>query len=178
MKITSINTDRIILEPLTIKHVSNDYVEWLNNKNINKYLETKHCENKNELKKFIENCNKQKIQIWAIIDKESEKHIGNIKIDPINFKHKIGEYGILIGDSNFWGKGYAFEASKGLIDYYFNNHILRKITLGVISENKAAISLYKKLGFEVEGIYKKHIVYDKIEYDVLRMAIFNNQKWK
>ena len=36
--------------------------------------------------------------------KENCKHIGNIKIDPINKKHGTGEYGIMMGDKDEWGK--------------------------------------------------------------------------
>jgi putative acetyltransferase len=50
---------------------------------------------------------------------------------------------------------------------------LRKINLGVRAENAAAIALYNKLGFEVEGVYKKHSVTITGFDDVLRMARFN-----
>ena len=92
----------------------------------------------------------------AIHIKESGKHIGNIKIDPINSKHAYGEYGILMGDKGEWGKGYAFEASKTIIDFSFNTLALRKINLGVVSENFGALHLYKKLGFIEDGVYKNH----------------------
>ena len=42
-------------------------------------------------------------------------NIGNIKIDPINEIHKFGEYGILIGDKEYWGKGFAREASEEVL---------------------------------------------------------------
>lgn len=72
------------------------------------------------------------------------------------------------------GKGYAKEASMAIIDYFFNKHLfLRKITLGVIAENKNAVELYQKIGFIVEGIYRKHLNHDGEYYDIIRMAIFN-----
>jgi RimJ/RimL family protein N-acetyltransferase len=53
---------------------------------------------------------------------------------------------------------------------------LRKITLGVVRQNTQAVALYEKLGFVTEGIYKEHLVYDGIYYDVLRMSLFNKNR--
>jgi RimJ/RimL family protein N-acetyltransferase len=126
------------------------------------------------LKDFLIDVSNQDIYFWAIKDKLDDQHIGNIKIDPINFKHGWGEYGILIGDQSYWGKGVGFEVSNAVIDFCFEGNLkLRKINLGVRAENIAAITLYNKLGFEIEGIYKKHSVTTSGFDDVLRMAIFN-----
>jgi len=126
------------------------------------------------LSSFVENQIKNGTAMWAIHLKENDKHIGNIKIDPISIKHGLGEYGILIGDKNEWGKGYGKEASRRIIDYFFHEEYkLRKITLGVVAKNTNAVALYKNIGFVVEGVYKNHVQYDDKYYDVVRMAIFN-----
>lgn len=70
--------------------------------------------------------------LGGITLKENGKHIGNIKIDPISKRHGTGEYGILIGDRNTWGKGYAAEATIGILKYCFQELGLRRITLEVI----------------------------------------------
>jgi ribosomal-protein-alanine N-acetyltransferase len=171
-----INTERLILLPLSMEHCSKEYLNWLNDPLVYKFLETRGNQNLEMLKDFIENQIKNKVAIWAITLKSTGKHIGNIKIDPINFKHGFGEYGILMGDKNEWGKGYAKEASIGVIDYFFNEINLRKITLGVVKQNAQAVALYEKLGFVTEGIYKEHLVYDGIYYDVLRMSLFNQNR--
>ncbi len=172
----TINTERLILLPLSMEHCSEEYLNWLNDPEVYKFLETRGNQNMEMLKDFIENQIKNKIAIWAITLKSTGKHIGNIKIDPINFKHGFGEYGILMGKKNEWGKGYAKEASIGVIDYFFNEINLRKITLGVVKQNTQAVALYEKLGFDTEGIYKEHLVYDGIYYDVLRMSLFNKNR--
>jgi RimJ/RimL family protein N-acetyltransferase len=114
-----------------------------------------------------------KISFWAITLKHKGLHIGNIKIDPINYKHQIGEYGILMGDKNNWGKGYAKEASQAVISFCFETLKLRKITLGVVEDNITAVKLYQSLGFEVEGKYRMHGKYDGKYCDAIRMALFN-----
>lgn len=78
-----------------------------------------------------------------------------------------------MGRKSEWGKGYAKEATIKIIDYCFQTLKVRKLTLGVVSENLAAVNLYKKLGFETEGVYKMHGIYQGKYCDVIRMALFN-----
>lgn len=73
----------------------------------------------------------------------------------------------------FKGKGYGFLAYKKFIPELFNNYSLHKIYLEVLSTNKIAISLYKKLGFEVEGIKKEDVLKNNKFVDSIIMSIFN-----
>ena len=125
------------------------------------------------LENYLLNVEKSKILFWAIHLKKNNNHIGNIKIDPINLKHQLGEYGIMIGDVNEWKKGYAYEATKTVINYCFNTLKLRKINLGVIENNVQAVSLYTRIGFIREGIYRYHYCKNNEYLNTLRMALFN-----
>ena len=110
----------------------------------------------------------------AIKLKFNKSHIGNIKIDPIDKKNLIGEYGIMIGDKSAWGNGYAKETSKEVLNFCFQNLLLNKVSLGVRINNREAIKLYQNLGFvEVEN-YSKN--FDVKNYK--RMIVTNKKKWK
>jgi RimJ/RimL family protein N-acetyltransferase len=154
-------------------HLSDRYVSWLNNPAIYKYLETGGNQTLATLKDYLMDVEKKDILFWGIHLKDTDEHIGNIKIDPINRRHGLGEYGILMGEESQWGKGYAKEASIRIINYCFEVQKLRKITLGVVSKNEAALKLYSSLHFQIEGVYKKHGFYEGEYLDVLRMALFN-----
>ena len=144
---TKLKSKRLIFEPLGVKHLSQYYVDWMNDPLVIKYMNSGGDYSIEKLKNFLSNQERKKILFWAIIVKETNKHIGNIKIDPIDKKNKSAEYGIMIGDTTEWGKGYAFEASKKIINYCFNNMNINRITLGVNKSNKNAIKLYDKIGF-------------------------------
>ncbi|MDQ8004327.1 MAG: GNAT family protein [Pedobacter sp.] len=165
---------RLAYKKLNLEHCTDDYVSWLNNPQVYRYLETGGNYNKEKLSEYLsEVVSKKDILFWAIHLKSNGKHIGNIKIDPVNSKYGLGEYGIMMGDTEEWGKGYAKEASKAIISHCFDNLKMRKITLGVVADNEAAVNLYKTLGFEIEGVYKRHGYYDGKWSDIIRMAIFN-----
>jgi ribosomal-protein-alanine N-acetyltransferase len=168
-----LETKKLKLEPISIKFCSQEYLSWLNDKEVYQYLDTGGDYTHEKLLTYLIDSTNQQTLFWAIIIKETNMHIGNIKIDPINIRNQIGEYGILMGNRDSWGKGFAKEASKVVIDYCFNVIELRKITLGVIKDNVAAVKLYESLGFEEEGIYRMHGIYAGKYCDAIRMALFN-----
>ncbi len=57
---------------------------------------------------------------------------------------------------DYWGRGYATEAAKGMIDYAVKQGA-KKITVRVNKENTASNRVVEKLGFQVTGecTYKK-----------------------
>lgn len=174
MKAVKIESKRLYYYKLDTSFVSKDYVKWMNDQDVNRYLESGGNYDLKKLEDFLKTVEKRNILFWAIVIKDNDSHIGNIKIDPISERNKTGEYGILIGDKISWGKGYAKEATQAILDYCFSEKVgLRKITLGVVADNISALNLYKKLGFEQEGLYKQHAYHDGKWCDVVRMAIFN-----
>ena len=125
------------------------------------------------LENFLKDVTKKDIYFWAIHLKKNNKHIGNIKIDPIRTIHGLGQYGIMMGDKSEWSKGYAKESSLAVINYCFSKLKLRKITLQVLDTNKAAYELYKKLGFVQEGLMKNQEFHNNSYSDSHIMALFN-----
>lgn len=170
MKCINLETDRLLLKPLTLLHLSKEYVNWLNDIEIYSYLETGGNYTHEKLKEFLTEQEKQKILFWAIHLKDSGKHIGNIKIDPLNKTQDSGEYGILMGDKTEWGKGYAKEASKVVINYCFEELGFSQITLGVIDKNINALKLYEKLGFKVDKVIVDFGVYQNQSCNAIRMS--------
>lgn len=170
-----LETKRLLLVPLNLSFCTETYVSWLNDPEVYRFLETRGNQTLKTLAEFINKQIELKNNIWAIVIRGSNKHIGNIKIDNINLNHGFGEYGIMMGDKDEWRKSYAREASERVIDYFFKEeYFLRKLNLGVVKDNVSAIHLYKKMGFVQEGHYKKHLKYDDKFYDLIRMSKFNS----
>ena len=173
MRSIILESDRLILKPLNLTFLSQKYVNWMNDLDVNKFLSSGGDYSLDILKTFLTEVEKKDILFWAILTKNESKHIGNIKIDPVEIKHGLCEYGIMMGDKNEWGKGFAKEASKLVIEYCFKSLNLRKINLGVIESNSRAVKLYEKLGFITEGKLINHVSLNGEYINVLRMALFN-----
>ena len=173
-----LETERLILSSVTIADCSENYLSWLNDTDVNMYLESGFYQhNMQVLVDFVNGYQSNKKAVFLVIRlKENNKHIGNIKIDKINYIHRNCEYGIMMGDKTEWGKGYAKEASIAIINYAFEELGLNKVNLGVIDSNDVAVKLYEKIGFVVEGVLKQNF-YERTSSTLkneIRMAVFNN----
>lgn len=173
MKSICLESERLILKPLSLSFLSQEYVNWMNDMEVYEFLSSEGDYSLHKLKAFLKEVENKEILFWAVVIKHTGKHIGNIKIDPVEIKHGICEYGIMMGDKTEWGKGFAKEASKLVIEFCFKSLNLRKMNLGVIESNKRAVKLYEKLNFVVEGQLINHLSSNGKFVNVLRMALFN-----
>lgn len=85
--------------------------------------------------------------------------IASIHSNQAERKKHIGTLGIVI-KKEYWGLKLGRFLMEYLIDWAKLNNITRKIQLASNEENQKAISLYKKLGFEIEGIIKEDTFID------------------
>ena len=109
---------------------------------------------------------------FAIEDLENGNYIGGCSINQCDVKNRNCTIGIMIGDKDYWGKGYGSDALKVLVKFIFEEVNMNKIKLGVFSFNTRAIECYKKVGFKEEGILKKELYRSGKYNDVILMALF------
>jgi RimJ/RimL family protein N-acetyltransferase len=83
---------------------------------------------------------------FVICDIENEKPIGTLNF--INIKDKKAEAGKMLGDKEYWGKGYAKEAFTLWIDFGFLDLDFDLITVKTMADNTGNIKLNEKLGFK------------------------------
>lgn len=69
-------------------------------------------------------------------------------------KH-VGSIGICVHD-DWQGKGVGTALMRAILDLADNWLNLRRLELEVYADNEAAISLYERMGFEVEGTLRQH----------------------
>lgn len=83
-----------------------------------------------------------------------------------------GEFGMSVA-KDFRGQGIGSLLLSALFEWATNNKTIEKINLSVHSNNERAIALYKKMGFEIEGVRKKDLKYKDGQYiDTVVMGKF------
>lgn len=124
--------------------------------------------------KQFENYLFDKIRDVYQVETESGKIIGICEITHENPETaKLAR--ILIGETDFRGKGFGAEIVQKLIGIAKNKD-KKVILLNVYSWNKVALSLYKKLGFEPSN---KPLIMSKVEgeiWETLEMVLTKNQE--
>ena len=171
-----IKGDNIYLQSLTLKNISKNYISWLNDKEINKFLETRHSlHDRQSIKKFIINCNKsENTYLLGMFCSKTDNHIGNIKLGPIKIEHNLGYISLFIGNKNYLKKGISTEAIKILSHYAFDNLNLNKLVAGMYSKNIKSTKSFLKVGFKKEGLRKKHYKLDENYEDILELGLHKN----
>lgn len=166
-----INGERIYIKRLSVEDVTEEYVSWLNNPEINQYLECRFQKHTlEETKSFIESVSNDNNYQFGIFYKENNKHIGDIKIGNINSWHKYADLGFLIGEKDYWGKGIASEAICLVTDFAFNQLKLNKLWGGAYASNIGSIKAFEKNGYQVEGHYIKQYMINGIYVDAFIYA--------
>jgi RimJ/RimL family protein N-acetyltransferase len=91
---------------------------------------------------------------WVIRIKETDEFIGEIGIILSEKRFKKAEiyYSFL---PRYWGKGYATEAVKSIINFGFQELKLHRMEAGVATENMRSIKILEKIGMRREGLKRK-----------------------
>ncbi|MBT3168762.1 MAG: GNAT family N-acetyltransferase [Candidatus Cloacimonetes bacterium] len=164
--------EKCYLSPINIEDAEK-YTEWLNDFEIAKYLLLYRQQiTMTKEKEILAKMSEKGDFIFAIIDKKTDKLIGNCGFHNINAVNQRAEFGIFIGDKNCQNKGFGTEAGKLLLDFGFNILNLNNILLEVYSFNERAIKAYEKMGFKHIGKQREAKImtgkkYDKIFMDML-----------
>ena len=92
---------------------------------------------------------------FAITLKGEEALIGSISLMSIEPRHQA-ELGFWIGVP-FWGNGYCTEAARRVVEYAFIDLRLERLHADCFLRNPASAKVIEKIGFESEGIRRKHL---------------------
>ena len=82
------------------------------------------------------------------IDTHDGTHIGNIMYYDIDLRRKESELGIMIGDRDYWGKGYGTDSVDSLLGHIFINTEITRVYLHTLEWNERARKSFAKSGFK------------------------------
>jgi RimJ/RimL family protein N-acetyltransferase len=116
--------------------------------------------------------------VFMVYDRKTNRRIGFAGIYDIHLTAQKGEFRILIGEKDFWGKGYGTEVTELLTFYGFDRLNFHRIYLGVTAENKGGVKAYERAGYAHEGVLKDDIFRNGRYYDTIRMGLLRDEYLK
>ncbi len=173
-----IDGKRMYLREVREEDVGETYYAWMNDKEINQYMETRYFPQGLEtLRAYVRTHSQKPDEPWfAICLQKGDRHIGNIKIGPINFYHRTADVSYFIGEKDCWGKGFATEAIGLVVRFAFEVLGLCKLNAGTYAGNVGSQKALEKNGFVREGVLKKQVLLiggqreDAFRFGLLREA--------
>ena len=167
----------VLLRPFKRADISY-FLKWFNDPEVVQYLNMYLPMTEMGEEKFIEELGTTRARSMAlfvieVIEGTSTKPIGNCGLEGIDSKDRNAIFGIIIGEKDYWSKGYGAEAARLLINYGFEQLNLHRISSAAIVFNERSIKLHKKLGFQEEGrlrqvMFRNGQYHDRVEFGMLR----------
>jgi RimJ/RimL family protein N-acetyltransferase len=166
--------EKVYLRGIEENDLSGEYFQWFNDAVTCRY--NSHATFPNSEKRMRDYFNHVEdasdMVVFAIIEKETGKHVGNVSLQQIDWISRNAEIAWIIG-SEHGGNGYGTEAGKLVIQYAFERLNLMRIYCGTSAENIPMQKVIEKLDMKKEGIrqkamYKMGKYVDIYEYGILR----------
>ena len=139
-----------------------NYQSWFNDREVTKY--NSHGlfpYTKEKMKNFLNSINNGNNVTMAIYEKQSkdifhsDKHIGNVSLQSINWVNRSAELAIIIGEKSTRGKGIGTQACAIMLYHAFYKLGLNRVWSGTSEHNESMNKVFDKLYFTQEGIFKK-----------------------
>ncbi len=96
--------------------------------------------------------------------------VGSLNTHACNPRHGTFEYGITIFRLHRQ-QGYASDAIRVMLGYYFRELAYQKVTVTVYAFNEHSLRLHKRLGFRVEGRLRRMVRTDGQHHDEIVMGL-------
>ncbi len=91
---------------------------------------------------------------FAVADADDE-YLGTISLKHVDLENRRAEYAVVMRRKAH-GTGAAFAATGLVLKKAFSELGLHKVYLSVYADNTAAIKLYEKCGFRLDGEFRDH----------------------
>jgi [ribosomal protein S5]-alanine N-acetyltransferase len=135
------------------EHVGEHYLSWMNDPQVQRFLESRFARHDGEsIRTFVSTCLADpKVLFLGIASGTDGRHVGNIKLGPIDRNHLTADIGLMIGDRSAHGRGIATASIRIMVRIAREKLRLAKLTAGAYASNLGSIRAFQKAGFSIEG---------------------------
>lgn len=156
-----------------MEDINDTYVGWLNDIEVVRYLEVRYTtQDLATVRGYVQaTINRENEFFYGIFLRETLRHIGNIKVGPVNPVHALADISLVIGARDCWGKGYASEAIDAMSRHAFTHLGVRKLSAGMYSPNEGSHRAFLKAGYCEEGRRRAHYLLDGKPCDVIQLGL-------
>ena len=157
---SAFTSSRLSFRELRPEDVSDAYVGWMNDPAVHQHLETRFTpQDMGTVTAFVAaQLADPETFLFRIAQQEDDRHIGNIKLGPINRHHSSAQLSLLIGERTLHGRGYATEAIAQVTCWGFEHCGLHRIEGGCYAENLGSLRAFLKAGYTIEGFRRDAVV--------------------
>ena len=158
---------RIFLREMHESDLTESFISWLRDSEVNKFLEVRHNPpNLESQKQYVNECRLSLSKAYLGIFQKNEALIGSV---TLNSHETSVEIGLMIGDKSLQGQGIGAEVVK-TVSNWARKQGFTEITAGYLQENKRSARLFESLGFQIVRVIPKSDTIRQ-DYSVVRTSL-------
>ncbi len=161
------------LRPFSKDDISN-VTRWINNPIVREFVSISFPKTEKQEEDWFLKLGGDENNIVLCIETKDGKPIGIMGVHKINWINRTCETGAIIGEEDFWNKGYGTDAKMHLLEYVFDTLGIRKVCSSVISYNKRSLNYSIHCGYKVEGRLRKHVFRKGKFWDLILLGLFRH----
>jgi RimJ/RimL family protein N-acetyltransferase len=153
---------------------------WINDREVTRFLEMRYPISLAAEEAWINNdvsAPGSYSNVRFAIETKDGVHIGTVNFHATAPEDRRAVLGIVIGDKEYWSKGYGADAMRTFLRFGFEEMNLHRIELTVHERNERARACYRKCGFVEEARLRQHRYGAGAYGDTLWMGILR-EEWE
>ena len=174
---TRVEGRRVILRNVRDGDAGEGYCLWMNDPEVTQFLECRFREHTQEdLRASIVDMMEDPDNVFlAIVLRDGDRYIGNLKIGSINWHHRFADIGLLVGDKSCWGRDLGSEAIRLATDYAFDTLELHSLSAGLYDNNIGSFKAFTKAGWRQQGLRENRFLCKGEYKDQILMGIVRDE---
>ncbi len=154
------------------------FVQWFNDREVTRYLSRRYGLSHLAEEEWIRRVTSAPISYGGVtyaIETKDGRHIGSGGLERAVPEDRAAVLGIMIGDKEFWSRGYGTDTMLTLVRFGFETMNLNRLGLTVDARNERARACYRKCGFVEEARMRQARYAEGAYHDVLWMGILRDE---
>ena len=155
------------------------FLVWINDAEVLEFLmrslPMSRVEEENWFDRMMQSPPAEHVLVIEAKTEDGWKAIGNTGFMDFNWFDRNAEVGIMIGEKEYWNRGYGREVMKLMLRHGFNTLNLHRIWLRVFEHNLRGIRAYEHAGFVHEGRLRQDAFRNGKYCDLLVMSVLRTE---
>jgi diamine N-acetyltransferase len=155
------------------------FVLWLNDPEVRLGLEMflpfSLAEEERWFERMLDSPAAEHVLVIEARDQDNWRSIGTCGLHNIDWRARVAEAGISIGDKTCWNRGFGTDVMCLLLQHGFDTLNLNRVYLRVYANNVRAIRCYEKAGFVLEGRLRQAHYQNGEYFDILLMSVLRSE---
>ena len=148
--------------------------QWRNSPEVSSYMYSEDKISEDQQKQwFMKIKNDKSCKYWIV--EYNDRQLGLASLTGINENLNSCYWAFYLGDTNLRGAGIGGKVEYNVLSYVFDVLKLHKLRCEVFTFNDKVIKMHEKFGFRRESYYRDHCCKNKIYYDVVGLALLDNE---